>query len=50
MAIVPLLMAAIASRPTFLLVWPLTGVTDVSTLVQFLVAFVGLGIAIDYAL
>lgn len=50
MAIVPLLMAAIAIPTTFLLVWPLTGVTAVSTIVQFLVAFVGLGIAIDYAL
>jgi RND superfamily putative drug exporter len=50
MAIVPLLMAAIAIPTTFLLVWPLTGVTAVSAIVQFLVAFVGLGIAIDYAL
>ena len=50
MAIVPLLMAAIAIPTTFLLVWPLTGITDVSIVVQFLVAFVGLGIAIDYAL
>jgi len=50
MAIVPLLMAAIAIPTTFLLVWPLTGVTAVSAIVEFLVAFVGLGIAIDYAL
>jgi putative drug exporter of the RND superfamily len=50
MAIVPLLMAAVAIPTTFLLVWPLTGITDVSIVVQFLVALVGLGIAIDYAL
>ena len=50
MAIVPLLMAAVAIPATFLLVWPLTGITDVSIVIQFLVALVGLGIAIDYAL
>ena len=50
MAIVPLLMAAVAVPTTFLLVWPLTAVTDVSVVIQFLVALVGLGIAIDYAL
>jgi RND superfamily putative drug exporter len=35
---------------TFSLVWLLTYVTDVSIIVQFLIALVGLGIAIDYAL
>jgi putative drug exporter of the RND superfamily len=50
MAIVPLLMAAVAIPTTFLLVWPLASVTDVSIVVQYLVALVGLGIAIDYAL
>jgi putative drug exporter of the RND superfamily len=50
MAIVPLLMAAVAIPTTFLLVWPLAAVTDVSIVIQFLVALVGLGIAIDYAL
>ena len=50
MAIVPLLMAAVAVPTTFLLVWPLAAVTDVSVVIQFLVALVGLGIAIDYAL
>jgi putative drug exporter of the RND superfamily len=49
-ALVPLLMAAVAIPTTFLLVWPLASVTDVSIAVQFLVALVGLGIAIDYAL
>jgi RND superfamily putative drug exporter len=50
MALVPLLMAAVAVPTTFLLVWPLATVTDVSIVIQFLVALVGLGIAIDYAL
>jgi RND superfamily putative drug exporter len=50
MAIVPLLMAAVAIPTTFLLIWPLAGLTDVSIFVQYLVALVGLGIAIDYAL
>jgi putative drug exporter of the RND superfamily len=50
MALVPLLMALVAIPTTFLLVWPLTTVTDVSVIVQFLVALIGLGIAIDYAL
>jgi RND superfamily putative drug exporter len=50
MAVVPLLMAVVAIPTTFLLVWPLAAVTDVSVVIQFLVALVGLGIAIDYAL
>jgi putative drug exporter of the RND superfamily len=50
LAIVPLLMAAVAIPTTFLLVWPLAEVTEVSIAVQFLVALIGLGLAIDYAL
>jgi RND superfamily putative drug exporter len=50
MALVPLLMALVAIPTTFLLVWPLASVTDVSVIVSFLVALIGLGIAIDYAL
>ena len=50
MAIVPVLMAAVAIPTTFLLVWPVAAITDVSVIVQFLVALIGLGIAIDYAL
>ena len=50
MAIVPLLMALVAIPTTFLLIWPVATVTDVSVIVQFLVALIGLGIAIDYAL
>jgi RND superfamily putative drug exporter len=50
MALVPLLMALVAIPTTFLLVWPVASVTEVSVIVQFLVALIGLGIAIDYAL
>jgi RND superfamily putative drug exporter len=50
MAVVPLLMALVAIPTTFLLVWPVASVTEVSVIVQFLVALIGLGIAIDYAL
>jgi len=50
MAIVPLLMAVVAIPTTFLLIWPIATVTDVSVIVQFLAALIGLGIAIDYAL
>jgi RND superfamily putative drug exporter len=50
MALVPLLMAFVAIPTTFLLIWPVASVTDVSLIVQFLVALIGLGIAIDYAL
>jgi putative drug exporter of the RND superfamily len=50
MALVPLLMAVVAIPTTFLLVWPLASATDVSVIVKFLIALVGLAIAIDYAL
>ncbi len=46
----PLLVAAASILNTFTLIWLLTYVTDVSIVVQFLVALVGLGVAIDYAL
>ena len=50
MAIVPLLMAIVAIPTTFLLIWPLATATDVSVIVKFLAALIGLAIAIDYAL
>jgi RND superfamily putative drug exporter len=50
LALIPLLTAVIAILVTFLLVWGLTAIGDVSFVVQFLVGLVGLGIAIDYAL
>jgi putative drug exporter of the RND superfamily len=46
----PLVIALCAILNTFTLVWGLTYITDVSIVVQFLIALVGLGVAIDYAL
>jgi len=46
----PLAIALAAILNTFTLVWGLTYITDVSIVVQFLIALVGLGVAIDYAL
>src|SRR3954466_10749640 len=46
----PLLVAVASILNTFTLVWALTYVADVSIVVQFLIALVGLGVAIDYAL
>jgi RND superfamily putative drug exporter len=50
LAIVPLIVAAVAILSTFLVLLALTYITPVSFIVQFLVALVGLGIAIDYSL
>jgi RND superfamily putative drug exporter len=47
---VPLLVAAVSVLGTFLLVAGLTEFTSVSQIVQFLIALVGLGVAIDYSL
>ena len=49
-AVVPLLMALPSILTTFLLVYGLEQVISISSLVQYLVAFVGLGISIDYSL
>ncbi len=46
----PLLIALVSILNTFTLIWLMTYLTDVSIVVQFLVALVGLGVAIDYAL
>ncbi|MDX6477890.1 MAG: putative drug exporter of the superfamily [Gaiellaceae bacterium] len=46
----PLLVAIASILNTFTLVWIVTYITDVSIIVQFLIALVGLGVAIDYAL
>src|ERR671910_1544666 len=46
----PLVVALASILNTFTLVWGLTYLTDVSIIVQFLVALIGLGVAIDYAL
>ncbi|HEY5693978.1 MAG TPA: MMPL family transporter [Gaiellaceae bacterium] len=48
--LMPVAVAAAAILNTFTLVWALTYVTNVSIIVQFLIALVGLGVAIDYAL
>jgi putative drug exporter of the RND superfamily len=50
LAIVPLMMAVASILTTFLVVWGLTTVTEVSPIVQFLIALIGLGVSIDYSL
>jgi putative drug exporter of the RND superfamily len=50
LAVVPILMAVVAILTTFLVVWGLTAVTEVSPIVQYLIALIGLGVAIDYTL
>ncbi|HET7432898.1 MAG TPA: MMPL family transporter [Nocardioides sp.] len=50
LAFLPLVVAAVSIMATFLMLLPLTYLTDVSFIVQFLVALVGLGVAIDYSL
>jgi putative drug exporter of the RND superfamily len=50
LAIVPILMAIVSILTTFLVVWGLTTVTEVSPIVQFLIALIGLGVSIDYSL
>ena len=50
LAFLPLAVAAVSILFTFLLLLPLTYLTDVSFIVQFLIALVGLGVAIDYSL
>src|SRR5512146_488605 len=48
--LMPIVVAVAAILNTFTLVWMLTYITTVSIIVQFLIALVGLGVAIDYAL
>ena len=50
LAVIPIVMAIVSIMTTFLLVWGLTAFTDISPVVQFLIALVGLGVAIDYSL
>jgi RND superfamily putative drug exporter len=49
-AIVPILMALFAIVATFMIIWALTPFASVSFIVEFLVALIGLGVAIDYTL
>ena len=50
LAFLPLVVAAASILTTFILLLPLTYLTDVSFIVEFLVALIGLGVAIDYSL
>jgi putative drug exporter of the RND superfamily len=50
LALVPIMTAVVSIMTTFLLLLGLTKITDVSPIVQFLIALVGLGVAIDYSL
>ena len=50
LAILPLVIAIASIMTTFLLLLGLTEVTSVSPIVQFLIALLGLGVAIDYSL
>jgi putative drug exporter of the RND superfamily len=46
----PIVVAIASILNTFTLIWGLTYITNVSIIVQFLIALVGLGVSIDYAL
>ena len=50
LALVPMLMAFVSIMTCFVPLLLLTKTTDVSPVVQFLIALIGLGVAIDYAL
>jgi RND superfamily putative drug exporter len=50
LALLPMVIAAVSILTTFLLVLLLTTFSDVSFVVQFLIALIGLGVAIDYSL
>jgi len=49
-AVVPILIAAVSILGSFLALRALAAVTEVSFVVQFIVALIGLGVAIDYSL
>jgi RND superfamily putative drug exporter len=50
LAVVPIVMAFASIMTTFLLLLGLTQVATISPIVQFLIALLGLGVAIDYSL
>jgi RND superfamily putative drug exporter len=50
LAFLPLIVAAASILGTFIMLLPITYATDVSFIVEFLVALVGLGVSIDYSL
>ncbi|HWE32631.1 MAG TPA: MMPL family transporter [Solirubrobacteraceae bacterium] len=50
LALIPILMAVVSIMTTFLVLWGVTQIASVSMIVEFLVALIGLGVAIDYSL
>jgi RND superfamily putative drug exporter len=50
LAFLPIVIAIASILLSFLMLWPLTHATDVSFIVQYLLALIGLGVAIDYSL
>src|SRR5579875_2896897 len=50
LALLPLLIGGVSVLATFLIVGGLTEVTGISQIVEFLIALIGLGVAIDYSL
>jgi RND superfamily putative drug exporter len=50
LAFLPLLIGGVSVLATFLIVGGLTEITGISQIVEFLIALVGLGVAIDYSL
>jgi RND superfamily putative drug exporter len=50
LAFVPLIVAICSIMTSFLMVWGLTAFTEISPIVSFLIALIGLGVAIDYSL
>jgi putative drug exporter of the RND superfamily len=50
LALIPLLVAAFSILTTFLIVLGLSYLANISAIVEFLIALVGLGVAIDYSL
>ena len=50
LALVPLVVALFSILGSFLVILGLTAVTDVNFIIQYLVALIGLGVAIDYSL
>jgi RND superfamily putative drug exporter len=50
LALVPVVMAFVSIMTTFLVLLGVTQLTAVSPIVQFLIALIGLGVAIDYSL
>jgi putative drug exporter of the RND superfamily len=50
LALLPLLIGGVSVIATFLVVGGLTEITGISQIVEFLIALIGLGVAIDYSL